>query len=411
MSDDLPASSKAINLSRRKRQKAAIVQGARRAQERIEPYATVFRITVRQLEKNRFARLGAVLVACLALIAIFADVLASELPIVCGLDGHVYVLPNVSPPRELAGYDCARIADEGGWQIAPLVRFGPRQIASRGRIETLRAPLALPGHWLGTDAHGRDVAARVIHGTRTALAFGTIAVLAFAGIGVLLGASSGFFGGLLDAVVSRVIETLTAFPTLILVLVVQSVVRNPSLVTLLVTIGLTRWTEVARLVRAEVILVSAQEYVTAARALGARPWRILRRDVLPNAVAPVLVSATFGVASVVLIEAALDFLRVGVPDSVASWGETLSEARENAGAWWLLAFPGAMLFTTVAALNLVGEALRDALDPRLRDAVRIAGSAEERRGGGIGGGGRADRDGSEGAVPPSAAAFEDSTHA
>ena len=151
-----------------------------------------------------------------------------------------------------------------------------------------------------------------------------------------------------------------------LVLVVQALVAHPSVATLLAAIGLTRWPEVARLVRAEVLLVSSQDYVVAARALGAGPWRILRRHVVPNAFAPILVAATFGVASVVLVEASLDFLRAGIPAANASWGETLSETREHIGAWWLLVFPGLAVFVTVLALNLVGEALRDALDPRLR---------------------------------------------
>lgn len=363
-----PEPSLTVDLSRRKRRRAAIAAGA---EERIEPYASALRIALGQLERSRLARIGALILACLVLTAVFADLFASELPIACRLHGHVYVLPNVVAAPALAGYDSARVADESGpgdWIVPPLVRFGPTQTSSRGRVDALAAPGA-QGHPLGTDAHGRDVFARLVHGTRTMLGVGAIAVIAFAGIGILIGALAGFFGGVLDAVVARLIETLTSFPTLILVLVVQSVVQHPTTLTLLFAIGLTRWTEVARLVRAEVLLVSAQDYVTAARALGASPARVLRRHVLPNAVAPALVAATFGVAAVILIEAAVDFLRVGVPDSVASWGETLSEARDHAGAWWLLAFPGALVFVTVAALNLVGEALRDALDPRLRDGV------------------------------------------
>jgi peptide/nickel transport system permease protein len=165
------------------------------------------------------------------------------------------------------------------------------------------------------------------------------------------------------------VETISAFPTLVLVLVVQATVPHPTLWTLLLAIGLTRWPEVARLVRAEVQMVSSQDYVLAARALGAGPFRILRRHVAPNAFAPILVAGAFGLASVVLVEASLDFLRVGAPGGSASWGETLSETREHLGAWWLLVFPGLAVFVTVLSLNLVGEALRDALDPRLRGAA------------------------------------------
>src|SRR5262249_32778046 len=146
-----------------------------------------------------------------------------------------------------------------------------------------------------------------------------------------LGALAGFFGGVLDAVLTRVIEAVTAFPTLVFVLVVQAVLSEPTMTSLLFAIGLTRWTEISRLVRAEVLLVSTQDYIQAARALGASPWRILRRHVMPNAVAPALVSAAFGVASVVLIEASLDFLNIGLPKQIPSWGETLSEARVHTG--------------------------------------------------------------------------------
>jgi peptide/nickel transport system permease protein len=224
-----------------------------------------------------------------------------------------------------------------------------------------------------------------------------LAVLAFVTIGAALGALAGFFGGVLDALVARLVETLTAFPTLVLVLVVQALVPHPTTLSLLIALALTRWTEVARLVRAEVLLVSSQDYVLAARALGAGPWRILYRHVAPNARAPVLVSATFGLASVVLIEAALDFLRVGLPWHVASWGEMLSQSREHLDAWWLLLFPGLSLFLAVVALNLVGEAIRDALDPRLRAATggHDAELAPQNRA----------------AIAPSSTAFDGTTHA
>jgi peptide/nickel transport system permease protein len=135
------------------------------------------------------------------------------------------------------------------------------------------------------------------------------------------------------------------------------------------TIALTRWTELARLVRAEVLLTLGTDYVTAARALGASALRVLWRHIMPNAVGPALVAAAFGVASVVLLEAAVDFLHVGAPDTMASWGEAMGEAREHSDAWWLVAFPGVALLAALVALNLVGDAARDAVDPRLRGAL------------------------------------------
>lgn len=330
--------------------------------------ADALSISVRELRRNHLGFVGAIVMACFAMVAIFADLLASDLPIACRVRQTTYVLPNLTHPPTLAAYDCAKVEDElgrGDWAIYPLVPYGPTQTSAHGRMEPLRPPFG-SSHPLGTDERGRDVFARLVHGARTSLTVGLIAVVAFIGIGVTLGALAGFYGRLIDSIVSRLVETLTAFPTLVLVLVTQAIVPHPSMASMLLAVGLTRWTEVARLVRAEVLLVTSQDYALAARALGARPLRILARHVLPNAVAPVLVAATFGIASVVLIEASLTFLRVGLPPPTPSWGEMLSEAREHNAAWWLLVLPGFAVFATVVALNLLGEALRDALDPRQR---------------------------------------------
>ena len=352
-----------------------------------------------RMRRSRLAMLGLMVIAVLLLVSVFADLLASDLPLLCKIRGTTYVLPAVTHPPALAGVDNAHLGPDD-WAILPLVPSGPRQTGTGGDLQPLRPPGLSRAHPLGTDAYGRDVFARLVHGARTAMSIALLAVAAFVALGTILGALGGFFGGPLDALVSRLVETLTAFPTLVLVLVVQAMVPHPTIATLLWTLALTRWTEVARLVRAEVLLVASQDYVLAARALGASPVRVLLRHVAPNARAPVLVSATFGLASVVLIEAALDFLRVGLPGPVASWGEMLGQSRDHLGAWWLLVFPGLCLLLAVVALNLVGEALRDALDPRLRAAV-----------GGSAGGPPADLGDGRPTIAPSATAFDGTTHA
>ena len=367
-----------IDLSRRKRGRSPAAAAAGGADEVVRaslvearraaaPYVTMTRLALAQLARSRLARFGGLLLALLVVVATLADMLASDLPVACRWHGTVYVLPNVRHPAALDALDCAQMTDNEqahDWMIRPLVAHGPTRTNDAA---VLLAPLA-PGHPFGTDALGRDVFARTVHGARTALGlgFGAAAILVF--IGVALGSLAGFVGGALDTIVTRTVESLTAIPTLVLVLIVGAMVPHPTTATLLWTIALTRWTDLARLVRAEVLLTVGADYVMAARALGASAGRVLRRHVLPNALGPALVAAAFGVASVILVEAAVDFLRVGPSDTTASWGEALGEARGHPTAWWLVVFPGTALLATLVALNLVGEAARDALDPRLRGA-------------------------------------------
>jgi peptide/nickel transport system permease protein len=360
-----------IDLSRRKLQVTAAaademvrasIGGVRRG---AAPYVTMTRIALAALVRNRLARIGGLVLAAFLLVAVFADVLASDLPVVCRWHGALHILPDVIHPDVLDGLDCAQMrrqAQAGDWMIEPLVAFGPMHADAASAL----LPPFTQGHPLGTDALGRDVFSRTVHGTRTAFGLGLGAATILVLLGVALGALAGFVGGALDTLVTRTVESFTAIPTLVLVLIVDAMVPHPTTATLLWTIALTRWTDLARMVRAEVLLALGTDYVTAARALGASPWRVLRRHVLPNAIGPAIVAAAFGIASVVLIEAAVDFLHVGPADATASWGEALGQARGHPQAWWLIVFPGSALLAMLIALNLVGEAARDALDPKLR---------------------------------------------
>ncbi|HEY3056690.1 MAG TPA: ABC transporter permease [Thermoanaerobaculia bacterium] len=219
-------------------------------------------------------------------------------------------------------------------------------------------------HFFGTDDLGRDVLARMIHGARVSLIVGYSATALSLIFGSLLGALAGYYGGIADWLVSRLIEVVLCFPFLFLVLGIVALFR-PSLYTILVALALTSWTTEARFVRAEFLRIRELEYAQAARASGARDPRIIFRHLLPNALAPVIVSASFGVASAILTESALSFLGFGVALPTPSWGSILAVAQEFVEfAWWLVAFPGAAIFLTVAAFNLIGDRLRDVLDPR-----------------------------------------------
>lgn len=221
-------------------------------------------------------------------------------------------------------------------------------------------------HLFGTDEEGRDVLARMVYGTRISLTVGLIAVAIYVLIGIILGSLAGYFGGWVDLVISRAIEVMICFPTFFLILAVLAFI-GPSLVNIMVVIGLTNWPGIARLVRGEFLKLRGQEFVMAGRVIGARSPRLIFRHLLPNGMAPVFVSATFGVASAVLVESGLSFLGFGVQPPTPSWGEILSQSRDFMDiAWWLAFFPGLAIFLTITAYNLVGEGLRDAIDPRMK---------------------------------------------
>lgn len=221
-------------------------------------------------------------------------------------------------------------------------------------------------HWLGTDEAGRDVLCRMIWGGRVSLSVGLVAVAIYVLIGIVVGSIAGYFRGLVDLIISRVIEVMICFPTFFLILAIVAFFGQ-SITHIMLIIGLTGWTGIARLVRGEFLRLVDQEFVLAGRALGYSPTRIIFRHVLPNAMAPVLVAATFGIAGAILTESALSFLGLGISKPTPSWGGLLADGREAfLRAPWLIHFPGLAIFLTITAYNLIGEALRDASDPRLR---------------------------------------------
>jgi len=223
---------------------------------------------------------------------------------------------------------------------------------------------AVGPHPLGTDPGGRDVFTALLYGTRISMTIGVIAVGIYVTIGIVLGSLAGYFGGKVDILISRLIEVMICFPLLFFVLTIVSVFETRTIFLIMAAIGVTAWPTVARLVRGEFLTQRSSEYVIAAEALGIPKRRIIFRHILPNALTPVLVAATFGIAAAILTESALAFLGLGDVNA-ASWGMLLSKGRQTNLAWLILA-PGAAIFFTVTVFNMVGEGLRDALDPKLR---------------------------------------------
>jgi peptide/nickel transport system permease protein len=289
-----------------------------------------------RFRRDRAAVVGLGIIAVMALLAVFAR--------------PIEVSGVVVQPVALAPYD------PGASGVAPAYR--PPSLA----------------HPFGTDWAGRDVFSRVLYGGRYSLSIGVIAVSLALLVGVPLGAVAGYVGGWVDETIMRLVDVLYAFPFLVLAIALVAVFGQGfwKLVGALVAVG---WIGYARLIRGEVLGVSERDYVLAARALGASDHRILRRHVVPNAIAPVIVQATLNVGTVVLSAAALGFLGLGLQPGTAEWGSMLSAGRDTlvGGEWWVTVFPGLAIFLFVLSINLVGDGVRDALDPDAdTDAYREA---------------------------------------
>lgn len=260
---------------------------------------------------------------------------------------------------------------------APIVaRHDPTDV---DLINQLQAPSG--EHWMGTDVQGRDIWARLVYGARISLSVGLVSQGIALGLGLLLGLLAGYYGKWIDELVMRLADVTLAFPTLLLLIALVAALQ-PSLPVVFLTIGLVGWAAMARLVRGQVLVVRELEYVQAMRALGARNARIISRHVLPAVVAPVLIAATLGVAAAIMAEASLSFLGLGVQPPTPSWGAMIADGRDLSqlrGAPWTSLFPGIAIGLTVLGFNLLGDALRDAIDPRAARKIAIEAVAERER--------------------------------
>lgn len=321
------------------------------------PAESLWRLTWHRFRRSKLATFALFYVATATLIALLAPLIANRKPLLMktaagwsapALADYWVGDPDIDPP-----------AQPSTFTLRAPIPFSPNTIALGDRLKPPGN-----GHYLGTDDLGRDVLSRMIHGARVSLTVGFLATILALFVGSLLGALAGYYGGAMDWIVSRMIEVVLCFPFLFLVLGIVALFK-PSMLTIMIALGLTNWTSEARYMRGELLRIREVEFAQAARASGARDARIIFRHLLPNALAPVLVSASFGVAYSILTESALSFLGLGVPLPTASWGSVLAAAHEHIEyAWWLMLFPGMAIFLTVAAFNVIGERTREALDPR-----------------------------------------------
>ncbi len=321
----------------------------------------------KRFRRNPIALTGFYVVCLLVFMALFADFLANDKPYYLLYGGKTYfpILRSYIVgarlgqwPAELLNVDFKKLEDARA--VYPPIPYRPSNI---NLLEPLEPPSTK--HWFGTDKLGRDVMAGMIHGSRVSLSIGFVAVGIAVVIGVVLGAIAGYFGSWVDLVISRLFEIMLSIPTFFLLITVAALLP-PSIFLTMSIIGMTSWVGIARFTRNEFFRIRNQDYVTSAIALGVSDRKVMFKHILPNALAPVIVSVVLGIAGAILVESSLSFLGIGVPAELVTWGSILQEASTTTFAWWLAVFPGFAIFITVLAYYLVGEGLREVLDPRLR---------------------------------------------
>ncbi len=316
----------------------------------------MFRVKI----KERLALNISIMIVVMFLgMSVLADFIASSKPILLYWRGKLYLFPNLIEYNDLRLYDNFYIVthlDENDWAVLPPVPYGPYQCKTGNTILPLYPPSRL--HLLGTDNTGRDVLARIVHGSRVSIFIGIVSTFLYCFIGLVIGAISGYKGGWVDDLTRKLTETVLAIPTFLLILAIQGLLSRTSILQLILIITITRWTEVARLVRTEVIKLKKMPFVESAIAIGVSEKRILWSHIVPNAIYPVYVSFAFGVSGTIIIESSLSFLGFGVPAPTPTWGEILSQSYIYRDAWWLSIPAGLLIFSLLYSFNILGEYLQ-----------------------------------------------------
>jgi peptide/nickel transport system permease protein len=352
------------------------------------PAAGYWTETWRNFRRRKLSMLALTFVGLLCLVALFAPLIAGTKPIVCKYKGHLYFpcMGYYSRSWENTIFFRHQFRDQysiklkqkdpESWAVWPLIYQDPyRRVKDGEWPDTPGNPWGTDGepsriNWFGTNQQGFDVFAQMVHGTQVALSVGFVSMGIAAAIGITLGALAGYLGGWADMLISRLIELVMCIPALVLILALVAMLDKVTNYHLMAIVGITSWTGIARLARAEFMRLKQMEFVSAARAMGAGGWRIMFRHLLRNALAPVLVPISFGIADAILIESGLSYLGFGASPPNPSWGTLLHSGRiAIQQMWWLILFPGAAIFLTVLAYNLIGEGLQEATDPRLRQSA------------------------------------------
>lgn len=323
-----------------------------------EKHASFMSMVWQRYKKSKLGMFAIAMIGLFSFIALFSFILANDKPIVMIENGNVS-FPAVYSKAKIGDYK-KYTAEKNIFAIFPPIPYSPYRTDIYNRF----APPSRE-HIMGTDDLGRDIASRMIHGAWVSLRVGFAATVITLAIGLILGMLSGYYGGIVDIVISRFIEIIICFPSFFLILALISVMR-PSVFNIVLVLGLFGFTGVARLVRGEFMKIKNMEYIEAAKMSGISNTKIIFKHMLPNAITPVLIYLAFGVSGAILAESGLSFLGFGVQPPTASWGQIMDIAQQDLRNWWLFLFPGFAIFYTVLGYNILGETLRDALDPKYK---------------------------------------------